>query len=355
MKEIYSELSTTEFLFRKSTRVLTFVTSGNHIKLLKKFLSYLGLELEYMPFRNNLARYYFSPGKKWSLDFLIYCLKNSNGLAFNLSYFEEQDRKEILKFVRNKLYGALLDSVEKNKLFDSHDLKYEFEYENMNRKIGRKDKHYVLLNENKYVLPINHFEPVVFYHKYGIQELPSYVKGIMSEKDIIDAGAFIGDSALVLNELRPRRVFAFEPLKENVKLLRKTIELNDLKNVVVVEKGLASEECFSHIVPMSFGSFIGSSGEEIKLTTIDNFVSRNSLDVGLIKMDIEGYELEAIRGAENTIRNEKPVLIISLYHTGEEFFEVPKLLKSWIPKYKFRFLNLNRTHATFEKVLIAYC
>jgi hypothetical protein len=92
-----------------------------------------------------------------------------------------------------------------------------------------------------------------------------------------------------------------------------------------------------------------------ELTSIDNFVSKNSLNVGLMKFDIEGYEFEAIRGAKNTIMNMKPIIIVSLYHTGKDFFEIPKLLKSWVHEYKFRFLNLNKIHATFERVLIAYC
>jgi hypothetical protein len=45
--------------------------------------------------------------------------------------------------------------------------------------------------------------------------------------------------------------------------------------------------------------------------------------------------------------------MISLYHTGDAF-EIPKLLKSWVPEYEFRFLNLNRASATTEKILLAY-
>jgi len=272
-----------------------------------------------------------------------------------LSYFKEQeDKKEILKFIRNKVYGAFLDSVEKHKLFDRLDLKYESEYEKMNRKIKKKSKNYVLLDRKEYVLPINHFEHVVFYHKYGLYEIPSHVRESLEGKDIIDAGAFIGDSALILNELNPRRIYAFEPLKENVLFLRKTIELNNLKNVIIVEKALASKEGTSSMVPAGSGSFISKQGEEIELTTLDNFANKNSLNIGLIKMDVEGYEPEIIKGAEFTIKERKPILIVSLYHTGEEFFEVPKLLKSWVPEYEFRFLNLNRTHASFERVLVAY-
>jgi hypothetical protein len=63
--------------------------------------------------------------------------------------------------------------------------------------------------------------------------------------------------------------------------------------------------------------------------------------------------LKLLKEQKNTIINKKPVLIISLYHNGDAF-EIPKLLKSWIPEYEFRFLNLNRASATIERILLAY-
>jgi hypothetical protein len=71
-------------------------------------------------------------------------------------------------------------------------------------------------------------------------------------------------------------------------------------------------------------------------------------------MDVEGFELEVIKGGIKTIQKQTPTLIISLYHTGKDFFEIPKILKTLVPEYKFKFLNLNRASATFERVLIAY-
>jgi FkbM family methyltransferase len=330
-------------------------------EIIRQSLYALNLELRYIP--KIYEKYlFYDLEKQFCYDFLIYCLMHADDIFFDLRHFADQDRKEILKFIRNKIYGALMDSAEKHELFDNIDLKYQKEYMVMEKKIQRKNKIYILqLNEKTYILPIKHFEPVVFYHKYGLDEIPFHVKKSVSEKDIIDAGAFIGDSALILNELNPRRIYAFEPLKENVLLLRKTIELNNLRNVIVVEKALGFKESVSYIFSAGSGSFIVNKEknrinykEKIELTTIDDFVYKNSLKIGLIKMDVEGYEPEIIRGAELTIKNKKPILIISLYHTGEEFFEIPKLLKSWVPEYEFRFLNLNRTSATFERVLLAY-
>jgi len=59
-------------------------------------------------------------------------------------------------------------------------------------------------------------------------------------------------------------------------------------------------------------------------------------------------------GAKETIKEHKPVLIVSVYHRGRDFFEIPKLIKEIEPRYKMRFLNLSRASATFERIVLAY-
>ncbi|MCC6014052.1 MAG: FkbM family methyltransferase [Candidatus Verstraetearchaeota archaeon] len=355
IEEIRDYLNTLEFQTSSSPYFVKII-----YRTIKKFLNHFGFELKFTRFTEYKEFYYFSYSEKnWSLSFLNYCFTHPDNII-DLSLFKnKEDKKEMIKFIRNKVYAALLEKIEKNKLFDEEDLKYQNEYKKMERRIKRKDKNYVLqLNDEKYILPINNFLIEVFYHKYGISEIPDYIRKSLSGKDFIDAGAYIGDSALILNELNPRRIYAFEPVKENISLLRQTIRLNNINNVVIVDKALSSKEGISFIVPVGCGSFISENfmhkkRERIELTTIDKFVNDNSLDVGLIKMDIEGHELEAIKGAKNTIINKKPVLMISLYHTGDAF-EIPKLLKSWVPEYEFRFLNLNRANVIFDRILLAY-
>ena len=63
---------------------------------------------------------------------------------------------------------------------------------------------------------------------------------------------------------------------------------------------------------------------EIKVqeTTIDTFVEENKLDVGYITVDVEGAEMDLLNGAINTIKTQRPILIISLYHRARDFFEI---------------------------------
>ena len=76
--------------------------------------------------------------------------------------------------------------------------------------------------------------------------------------------------------------------------------------------------------------------------------------IGLIKMDVEGVEYNVVKGGLETIKRDKPVLLISLYHTAKDFFEIPPLLKDIVPDYQFRFMNIDIVNPFSEKILVGY-
>ncbi len=180
-------------------------------------------------------------------------------------------------------------------------------------------------------------------HKHFIDEVVDKKK--ILENDIIDAGAHVGDSALVLSPYTKGKIHSFEPELNNFENLKKTIQLNNLENTVVpVKMGIGGEVRSGIITTGSSGAnFIkdntldnDSSKEEVAITTIDKYVEENNIKVGLIKTDVEGFEQELLKGAMNTIKRDKPVLMISIYHTFDDFWDIKPMIESWDLGYTFK-------------------
>lgn len=78
------------------------------------------------------------------------------------------------------------------------------------------------------------------------------------------------------------------------------------------------------------------NGSPVDTITIDTYCSRNGIrTVDFIKMDIEGAEAMALRGARNLISEQKPKLAISVYHKWDDLREIPMLISSIRPDYEF--------------------
>lgn len=213
-----------------------------------------------------------------------------------------------------------------------------------------------------YLLPINHFESCVFWDDCGLPylEFPEW----LVDKDIIDAGAFIGDSALIFAPLTSRKVYAFEPMPANYELLLKTIEMNALTNVVPCNLALGETLGKISISPStsSNGScstqfkndaFSYANTIEVQATTLDEFVNEHDLRVGLIKADVEGAEQLLLRGAMETIKTQKPALLISIYHNAGDFFGIKPWLDSLNLGYKFKIRHPVGGSVMTEMLLIA--
>lgn len=208
-----------------------------------------------------------------------------------------------------------------------------------------------------FLLPINHFEPNVFVDRYGVEKIRN--SKYFSNKCIIDVGAFIGDSALILSPLTSSLLYAFEATSKYFNLLQKTIQLNNIKNIVPVHVALGAECGLININIASSSSTVltpniePEGNEEVEMITLDSFVEHNRLEVGLIKVDIEGFEREFLKGAEKTIRSQRPTLIISIYHYAADFFEIKPTIESWNLGYTFKIHKPIDYSISRETLLIA--
>jgi FkbM family methyltransferase len=214
----------------------------------------------------------------------------------------------------------------------------------------------------KYKLEKSEFIKSVFLYDNGLSFIKNYIGDYLKGKDFLDGGAFVGDSALVMQDYHPAKVYSFEPINLTYCKLNDTIIANNLQDKIIpVKLGLSNKveeiTLFGEASGASKFVFIeeqNANSEVIKTTTIDNFVAENNLNLGLIKLDIEGSELEAIQGALDSIIKYKPVLLISIYHHPKDFFEIKPLIESLNLDYKFIVKKLEPGCLCTETMLIAY-
>ena len=159
---------------------------------------------------------------------------------------------------------------------------------------------------------------------------------------VIDIGAHVGYYSLLLAKcVGPTgRVFSFEPLHENLALLRKNVQLNNLTNVHSFCDALFSRAGeLSLSVPdespdSGDGSLIhdrGSKHVPVQAITLDSFCASANIQPDILKMDVEGAEYDVLLGAQETIRRCRPKLLIELHHFDGNVaaHPVPDLLAGW--------------------------
>lgn len=286
----------------------------------------------------------------FSLDYLKYIIKKSPIL--DVSYFPLDDRREIDRFIKKYLYFVFLRKIPVS-LFTEEELFLE------KKKIEEEDKIRIVSGHFEYRGFKTCFPVIV-----NLIDFDSYKVSDKRIKVALDLGGFIGDTAYAIyRTLSPDKIFVFEPNPENVSLLRQNIKLNSLdKFVVPVEMAAGLKEgrlSFKMAGAASSGllaSNVLSSNDSVvnvKVTSIDNFVNENKIKVDFIKMDIEGAEFDALKGAVNTLRRDKPDLLIAIYHKGEHFFEIPGWLKKQVPEYNLRFVAMNSASPIIERYIAA--
>lgn len=162
----------------------------------------------------------------------------------------------------------------------------------------------------------------------------------------IDAGGCWGDTALYFANAvgASGKVFTFEFIPSNVSILRQNLALNpQLANrVQIVEKAVWSESELSLYYddngPASRVGFapLNANKDAVPTLSVDDLVRDSKLEkLDFIKMDIEGAEPHALRGAQKTLERFKPKLAIAIYHSLDDFVEIPRFLDSLGLGYKF--------------------
>lgn len=190
------------------------------------------------------------------------------------------------------------------------------------------------------------FNPFIFQNKYGLIDLPFDVLEKINGRDIVDAGGLNGDTAVMFAEYFPKsKIYVYEPLIENIKTVNVIIREGNYQNrIIPVQKGLGNEQ---GVIEFKF-----NYANKAEIVPLDLDYKGDNL--GLIKMDTEGFETNITKGAAELIKKHKPVLAIAIYHTPEDFFELKDKILEINPDYKFMIRRSEQIIPTADLVLIAY-
>jgi FkbM family methyltransferase len=278
-------------------------------------------------------------------DFYKYLKDNKDSLDSLIKTFDAESRSVVKSIIDDAEY---IDSHNFVDMLQDLFSKEEEIFKHL--EMAKSYQHFQLSNQNYY-------EQNIFDYRHGLVFLPKKTLKFLDNKDFLDCGAYIGDSAIVFEKFfNPRKIYAFEPDKENYTSLLETIKLNNLKKVIPIKMGVGAFENTANFLLHHSLSRVTNNDSDIKIavTTIDKYVSERNLDVGLIKMDVEGFELDVLKGAVETIERFKPVLSISIYHNAEQFINVIKFVKELAVNFKVIIRHLSDLIPIMESYLIAW-
>lgn len=182
----------------------------------------------------------------------------------------------------------------------------------------------------------------------------------------VDCGAFVGDSIenyIFAKDGIFKKIIAFEPGKESFAAMEKRCtrlkeewNLSDDK-ICLYPYGVGETASYSSFEKNNDNN--GSGSKFIPNTTDqENICKIVSLDEFLhepytfLKADIESYEYAMLLGAQNSIKEYRPVLAICIYHNAVDFFSIPLLIHSIVPEYKM--VIRHHSFSLAETVLYAY-
>ena len=193
---------------------------------------------------------------------------------------------------------------------------------------------YAVLNNwiNYDIVSLKKVKDIKYKHYFDFDLLPK-----CKNETIIDLGAYVGDSVLdyisCYGNNSYRKIYCYEITPQMVKTLNENLKnFNNIvyKNNAVKDKNGVIYLCENNDISSNRTAKKGNYA--IKCVTLDEDVKEK---ITLIKMDIEGDELLALKGAKEHIKNDMPKLLISIYHNNDHLWQIPKYIYSLNKNYKF--------------------
>lgn len=162
----------------------------------------------------------------------------------------------------------------------------------------------------------------------------------------VDGGCFNGEDSLKFARFAGgdySKIYAFEPDPVNCERCKEFLRQHGVRDTEIFQAGLSDRDGSVYFVSKStVASFVVGKKdmqydekkvEEIQVRSLDS--AAGDEPVGFIKMDIEGSEFDALRGAERVIRRDAPLMALSVYHRVGDMPAIMGYLHELVPDYRF--------------------
>ena len=180
-------------------------------------------------------------------------------------------------------------------------------------------------------------------------------KYLNSESIVVEIGSHIGTLTIILSKIA-KKVYAFEPLKQSFDILNKNILLNNCENVISNQKGVGEKIGKTKIGFISEGN---CGATILKGGSVDKYWdNKTDIDVDLVtldslkldrldylKIDVEGYEENVIKGGLKTIKKFKPVIVMECM----EDYNLGSMISA--ETLKIRYKNILDLGYTYKNIL----
>lgn len=199
----------------------------------------------------------------------------------------------------------------------------------------------------------------------GISLEAAVIRRIVKKGQIVcDIGAHIGSYTLTLAKLvgSKGKVYAFEPVPENLLLLKRNVQLNSHKNVVVIDRAVASFTGKAKLYLSKTSSTdhqLYSSDKKrnliwVKTTSLDDYFKFHNVKIDFVKIDVQGSEMKVLRGMQGLLKKNRHITILTEFwpqglrlagDSAEDY------LRS-LAQLGFKILEINEWEARLKKVTI---
>ena len=158
----------------------------------------------------------------------------------------------------------------------------------------------------------------------------------------VDLGAYTGDTTLdYINTYgidSYKQIYCYEITPDIFAILKNN--LAKYPNITCKRNAVSDKKEIMYVNNSKVDASANTVTEEgdisIDSVTLDEDIKET---ITTLKMDIEGYEQKAILGAKNHIQNDKPKLLLSVYHNNEDLWKIPRMIEEICPGYKFYLRN----------------